>query len=62
MRRARLLLYAPTIAAEVRRALPFATFVDSPEEALSLAQAVVGERATVAVFPDGGATYPQLVP
>ncbi len=59
MRRARLLLYAPTIPAEVRQGLPFAQFVDSPEEALARARAIVGEKATVAVFPDGGATYPE---
>ena len=59
MRRARLLLYAPTIGPEVRSGLPFARFVDSPEEALDAARAIVGEHATVAVFPDGGATYPE---
>jgi len=59
MRRARLFLYAPTIGEDVRRGLPFATFVDSPEQALDKAQAIVGDAATVAVFPDGGATYPE---
>jgi lactate racemase len=59
MRRATLLLYAPTIGADVRRGLPFARFVDSPHAALDAARSVVGETATVAVFPDGGASYPE---
>jgi lactate racemase len=60
MRRASLLLYAPTIPEGTRRGLPFARFVDAPEEALARARQIVGEAATVAVFPDGGATYPEL--
>ena len=60
MRRARLLLYAPTVPEAVRDGLPFAEFVDSPEAALVRAQEIVGDSPRVAVFPHGGATYPEL--
>ena len=60
MRRARLLLYAPTVPEAVRDSLPFAEFVDSPEAALVRAQEIVGDSPRVAVFPHGGATYPEL--
>ncbi|MDH4177969.1 MAG: nickel-dependent lactate racemase [Thermoleophilia bacterium] len=60
MRRATLLLYAPTVPAAVRDGLPFAEFVDSPEAAIARARSLVGESARVVAFPDGGATYPEL--
>jgi len=60
MRRATLLLYAPTVPEEVRRGLPFAEFVESPAAAVARARSLVGETASVVVFPDGGATYPAL--
>jgi nickel-dependent lactate racemase len=60
MRRAKLLLYAPTVPDEVRRGLPFAEFVDSPAAAVTRARSIVGETAHAVVFPDGGATYPDL--
>jgi nickel-dependent lactate racemase len=59
MRRATLLLYAPTVPDEIRKGLPFAQFVDSPEAAVARARSLVGDNASVVVFPDGGATYPE---
>ncbi len=60
MRHADLLLYAPTILADVRANLPFVTFVDSPEEALAKARRRFPSRAEVLAFPYGGITYPVL--
>ena len=60
MRHCTLLLYAPTIPAEVRASLPFVQFVDSPEEAISRAGEIVLGKAEVLVFPHGGITYPIL--
>ncbi len=60
MRRARLLMYAPTIPAEVKANLPFAEFADSAAAAVDAARRGVGERAEVLVFPHGGTTYPVL--
>jgi nickel-dependent lactate racemase len=60
MRRATLLLYAPTLAEETRKGLPFAQFVESPEAAIARARSLVGDDASVVVFPQGGATYPDL--
>ena len=60
MRRATLVLYAPTVPADVRGGLPFAEFVDSPEAAIVRARLVVGDVARAIVLPDGGATYPEL--
>ncbi|HOG45661.1 MAG TPA: nickel-dependent lactate racemase [Anaerolineae bacterium] len=60
MRRADLLLYAPTIPAEIQPRLPFASFVGSVDEALARAQEKLGPRAEVLVFPHGGSTYPIL--
>jgi nickel-dependent lactate racemase len=60
MRRATLLLYAPTVPEEVRTSLPFAQFVESPDVAIAHARSVVGDEASVVVFPLGGATYPNL--
>jgi nickel-dependent lactate racemase len=60
LRRATLLLYAPTIPAEVRDGLPFVEFVDSLEAAIARARSIVGPTARVLVFPEGGVTYPVL--
>jgi len=60
MRRATLLLYAPTVPAEVRAGLPFVEFVDSLEAAIARAQSIVGPGARVLIFPEGGVTYPVL--
>jgi len=60
MRHGTLLLYAPTIPADVRASLPFVSFVDSPEEAIAVARRLVPERARVVAFPYGGTTYPIL--
>ncbi len=60
MRRARLVMYAPTIPAATKENLPFVEFVDSVEEAIALAQQIVRGPAEVLVFPHGGSTYPIL--
>ncbi len=60
MRHALLICVAPTIPVEVRANLPFVQFVDSAEEAVSLARTRFPGRADVLVFPHGGSTYPIL--
>lgn len=60
MRRARLVMYAPTIPVATQENLPFVEFVSSVEEAISLAQRIVPGPAEVLVFPHGGSTYPIL--
>jgi nickel-dependent lactate racemase len=60
MRHCTLLLYAPTIPAEVRANLPFVEFVDSPAEAITRAHHRLSGQAEVLVFPHGGTTYPIL--
>jgi nickel-dependent lactate racemase len=60
MRHADLLLYAPTIPADVQAKLPFVTFVGSVEEALAAARRRFPGRAEVLVFSHGGITYPIL--
>jgi nickel-dependent lactate racemase len=60
MRHCTLLLYAPTIPAEVRANLPFVEFVDSPAEAITRAHRRLSGQAEVLVFPHGGTTYPIL--
>jgi nickel-dependent lactate racemase len=60
MRHAQLLVYAPTVPAQTRAALPFVRFVDSPEEALAIARRRFPRQADVLVFPHGGVTYPVL--
>jgi lactate racemase len=60
MRRAKLLMYAPTIPTETRKGLPFVRFMDSIDEMLQFAQARFSKGAEVLVFPYGGITYPDL--
>ncbi len=60
MRTADLLLYAPTIPAEIHPRLPFVTFVDSPQAGLQRAAARMPKDASVLYFPYGGSTYPIL--
>ncbi len=60
--RAALLLYAPSVPAEVRRRLPFARFADSPADAIAAARRRFPHRASVLVFPHGGTTYPVIAP
>jgi hypothetical protein len=60
MRRAKLLMYAPTIPAETRKGLPFVQFEDTLESALQAARARFPGSAEVLVFPHGGITYPDL--
>jgi nickel-dependent lactate racemase len=60
MRHAELLIYAPTIPVGVRDNLPFVTFVNSVEEALSIAERRFPGQADVLALPYGGITYPVL--
>jgi len=60
MRHAELLLYAPTIPANVKAKLPFVTFVDNVEDAFVAAKRRFPRRAEVLAFPYGGITYPIL--
>ncbi len=61
MRRARLLMYAPTIPSETQKGLPFVQFTPSVEDALRFArQKLDGRPAKVLVFPHGGITYPYV--
>lgn len=60
MRHATLVLYAPTIPAEVRGNLPFVEFADTPEAAIARARGRFPRHATVRAFPHGGITFPIL--
>jgi nickel-dependent lactate racemase len=60
MRHCRLLVYAPTVPADKRAGLPFAEFVDTPEQAIQKAVRSIGGPAEVLAFPHGGMTYPIL--
>jgi hypothetical protein len=60
MRHCTMLIYAPTIPAPVRASLPFAEFVESPQEAVARARRLLPGKADVVVFPHGGVTYPIL--
>jgi len=60
MRRAQLLMYAPTIPAETQKGLPFVRFTTSPEDALAIARKKFTGKAEVLIFPHGGITYPEV--
>ncbi|HEX7587844.1 MAG TPA: nickel-dependent lactate racemase [Anaerolineae bacterium] len=60
MRHGNLLMYAPTIPADVQERLPFVTFVSGVEDALARAHRKFMHQAQVLVVPDGGSTYPIL--
>ena len=60
MRRGTLLIYGPTIPAEIQGRLPFVEFVARPEDALAAARRRFPAHADVLVFPHGGITYPIL--
>lgn len=60
MRHAQLLMYAPSIPAEIQSRLPFVSFTQSPEAAVQLAARRFPKRAEVLIFPHGGITYPEL--
>lgn len=60
MRQANLLLFAPTIPFDIHERLPFVTFVKSVEAGMAVAHQKFPGRASVAVFPYGGSTYPIL--
>jgi lactate racemase len=61
MRRATLLVYAPTIPLDVQDRLVFVNFVDSPLRAVEEAKKRFPKQANVLVFPHGGITYPELL-
>ncbi len=58
MRHGELLMYAPTLPAEIHERLPFVTFSATPEAALARARQRFPGAAEVLVFPHGGSTYP----
>ena len=58
MRRGELLIYAPTVPAEIHARLPFVLFMGSPEAALARARRKFPRSAKVAIFPHGGSTFP----
>lgn len=60
MRRADLLLYAPTIPEKVHGNLPFVTFVPSVEAGIARARKRFPGKARVVVAPHAGMTYPIL--
>lgn len=60
MRKAHLLMYAPTIPVETQKGLPFVRFAASIDAALALAQVKSPHHAEVLVFPHGGITYPEM--
>ena len=60
MRRADLMLYAPTIPEKIHPNLPFVTFMPSPEAAIERARQRFPGKARVLAAPHGGMTYPIL--
>lgn len=60
MRRARLLMVAPTIPLQTQENLPFVEFVSDGDAAVREAQKKFKKAAEVLVFPHGGITYPDL--
>jgi len=60
MRRAHLMMVAPTIPAQTQENLPFVEFVADADMAIREAQRRVKKQAEVLVFPHGGITYPDL--
>jgi hypothetical protein len=60
MRRATLLMYAPTIPLEIHPRLPFVEFSDQAQDTITRTIQVVHGHARVLVFPYGGSTYPIL--
>ena len=53
-----MLMYTPTIPAEVKANLPFVTFVDSPADAIAMAETKYRTETDALIFPHGGSTYP----
>jgi lactate racemase len=62
MRHCEMIMYAPSIPAEIQARLPFVTFVNSAQEAVEKAQSRHGANASYLTFPLGGITYPILNP
>jgi nickel-dependent lactate racemase len=60
MRRADLMLYAPTIPEKIHPNLPFVTFMANPQAAIERARQRFPGKARVLVAPHGGMTYPIL--
>jgi nickel-dependent lactate racemase len=62
MRLADLRIVAPTIPAEVKSHLPFATFENDLPAAIQQARRRYPKAASVLIFPHGGTTYPSFQP
>ena len=60
MRRAQLIMYAPTIPVATQKGLPFVLFTQTVDEALHIARQKFQCKAEVLVFPHGGITYPNI--
>ncbi len=60
MRHGKLILYAPTIPAEIHERLPFVSFAKDVSEAIHSARRQMPSSASVVVLPFGGSTYPIL--
>jgi nickel-dependent lactate racemase len=60
MRRAKLLMYAPTFPVETRKGLPFVQFYDTPDLAFAEARKRFPGKAEVIAFPHGGITFPEM--
>lgn len=60
MRRAQLVMYAPTIPTATQQGLPFVQFSQTVDEALQIARRRFPRKAEVLVFPHGGITYPNI--
>jgi nickel-dependent lactate racemase len=58
IRQNELFFYAPTISEEEVKRLGFFIQCPNPEEVIKMGIKKLGKRATVAVFPEGGATFP----
>jgi hypothetical protein len=58
MRRATLLMVAPTIPVETKANLPFVEFMEDLEAAVARARAMVQGQARALVFPYAGTTFP----
>jgi len=56
----RIFMYVPTLTAKEARHLGFFHYCESPEEVIRMGEKRLDSSARVAVFPDGGATFPVI--
>lgn len=61
MRQNDLYCYVPTLLREERKRLGFFVSADDPQEIVEIAARRIGRRARVAVFPEGGASFPVVI-